>query len=126
MIRKKNTRAARQPASRKLDKRAIASLGEWSRKLSSELRFPPEWTRIKATYSVLELVELVQVAEGKRGKGRPVGEKTRTWIGRIRAEKRQGRGYLRLALEFRPDLPKELARAALRKFRSRWARQIDS
>lgn len=126
MIRKKHTRPARQPARQKLGKKAIVQLGELARKHASELRIDPEFERVKHSYSASELIDIVRAFESKRGKGRPISEKTQAWIERIRAEKRQGRGYLRLALEFRPDLPKESARAALRKFRNRWSQQIDA
>jgi hypothetical protein len=71
-----------------------------------------QW-RIKATYSLPEIVAAVCEMEKKRGKGRPMAQKTLQWIERLRIERRAGRGYLRLAAEFRPDLSKKSAQDEL-------------
>jgi hypothetical protein len=114
---------------RRLSRADINALADASRKWAATATDPeldPEWRRIKEEYSLPEIIDAVKAQEQKRGKGRPISKKTLSWIARIRAEKQAERGYLRLAKEFRPDLPLEQARAALRVFRSRWAKQIDS
>ena len=111
-------------------KGASVEVPKW---LVGEVRIDPkllrEWERIKKSYSLPEIVEMIKAAEPKRGPGAPIKAKTLVWIERLRTCKRERRGYIQFAQEYRPDLwkkSKELARAALRKFRYRHAKQIDS
>lgn len=85
----------------------------------------PEWLRIKESLSIPEVIKMVKAAQPKR-KGAPVKAKTLRWIERLRNCKRQGRTYLGLASEFRPDLSLPLAQAAIRKFHSRHREQIEA
>jgi hypothetical protein len=127
----KNSKAKR----RKLSKRDLLELAELGRQTAQlqmaqfpqgEYRIAPEWDEIKKNHSIREIIGAVRAAQPKRGKGRPVNAKTTAWIERLRGLHRAGRGYLQLAEKFRPELPKADAQAALRRFRSRYAKQIES
>ena len=120
---------------RKLSRRDKLALADAARKYASaeglklpigEVRINPESLRIIKSFSIPELIEMVQAAQPKREKGRPVSAKTQLWIERLRDCRRSGRGYLHLASEFRPKLSKEKAQAAIKNFRNYWKQQIES
>jgi hypothetical protein len=70
------------PKPKKPRKGTLAALAEESRKQAeaAPLIFDPELTRIKQTYSVPEIVEMIQQVEKKpkRGPGRPKGKSPHT------------------------------------------------